>query len=60
VLLEPLLNGICGPFEDKFSVAGSIIATKAVTLVSSGGSICLYEFLVKIALIGQGTVSTKL
>ena len=52
--------GFVGPLRTKVSAAGSIIATKAVTLVSSGGYICLYEFLVKIALIGQGTVSTKL
>ncbi len=30
-----LLKGICGAFEDKFSVAGSIKAAKAVTPRSS-------------------------
>ena len=60
LLLGQLLNKICGPFAGKFSVTGSIIATKAVTPISAGGSICLFEFLVGIALIGQGTVSTKL
>ena len=60
LFLGQLLDGICGPFEDKFSVAGSIIATKAVTPISSGGSTGLVEFLEGIALIGQECVSTKL
>ena len=60
MLLGQLLNGICGPFEDKFSVAGSMMATMAVTPRSSGGSTGLVEFLEGIALIGQECVSTKL
>ena len=55
-----LLNRICGPFQDKFSVAGSMIATKAMTPISSGGSTGLLYFLDEIALIGQESVSTKL
>ena len=60
LLLGQLLNGICRPSEDKFSEAGSMIATKAVTPISSGGSTGLLEFLDGIALIGQECVSTKL
>ncbi len=44
LLLGQLLKGICGVFEDKFSVAGSIIATKAVTPRSSDGS-TIYMFI---------------
>ena len=39
-----LINGICGLFDDKFSVAGSMMATTAVTPISSGGSTGLVEF----------------
>ena len=60
MLLGRLISGICGPFEDKFSVAGSMMATMAVTPISSGGSTGLVEFLEGIALIGQECVSTKL
>ena len=60
LLLGQLLSGIYGPFEDKFSVAGSIIATMAVAPISSGGSTAILEFLDGIALIGQECVSTKL
>ena len=60
MFLGQLLSGICGPFEDKFSVAGSMMATKAVTPTSSGRSTGLVEFLEGIALIGQECVSTKL
>ncbi len=48
------------PFQDKFSAAGSIIATKAIAPLSSDGSIDLLEFFDGIALIGQETVSTNL
>ncbi len=47
------------PFEDKFSVSGSILATKAITPIFSGGSTGLLEFLDGI-LIRQECVSTKL
>ena len=60
LLLGQLANGICGPFEDKFSVAGSMIATTSITPISSGGSTGLVEFLEGIASIGQECVSTKL
>ena len=60
MLLELLLNGICGPFEDNFSVAGSMMAAMAITPISSGGSTDLVEFLEGIALIGQECVSTEL
>ena len=60
LLLGQLLNGICGPFADKFSVAGSTIAIKTITPISSGGSTGLVEFLEGIALIGPECVSTKL
>ena len=60
MLLGQLLSGICGPFEDKFSVAGSMMATIAITPISSGGSTGLVEFFEGIALIGQECVSTKL
>jgi hypothetical protein len=60
LLLEGILNRICVPSEDKFSVAGSITSTEGVTPISSGVSIGLLEFLEGIALIGQGTVSTTL
>ena len=36
-----------------------MIATKAVTPISSGGSTWLFEFLGGIALIGQGSVFTN-
>ncbi len=60
LLLGRLLNGIGGPFVGKFSVTGSIIATKAVTPISSGGTTGLLELLDAIALIRQECVSTKL
>ncbi len=44
----------------KFSVSGTMMATMAVTPISSGGSTGLVEFLEGIALIGQECVSTKL
>ena len=55
-----LINGICGLFDEKFSVAGSMVATTAITPIPSGGSTGLVEFLEGIALIGQECVSTKL
>ena len=60
MLLGRLLSGICGPFEDIFSVADSMMATTAVTPISSGRSTGLVEFLEGIALIGQECISTKL
>ena len=60
MLLGRLLNGICGPFEDTFSVTGSMMATMAITPISSDGSTGLMEFLEGIALIGQECVSTRL
>ena len=60
LLLGRLINGICGLFDDEFSVAGSMMATTAVTTISSGGSTGLLEFLEGIALIGQECISTKL
>ena len=60
LLLGRLHNGICVLFDDKFSVAGSMMATTAITPISSGASTDLVEFLEGIALIGQGCVSTKL
>ncbi len=60
LLLGRLINGICGLFDDKFSVAGSMMGTTAITPISSGGSTGLVEFLEGIALIGQECVSTKL
>ena len=60
MLLGRLINGICGLFDDKFSVTGSMMATTAITPISSGGSTGLLEFLEGIALIGQECVSTKL
>ena len=59
MLLGQLINGICGLFDDN-SVAGSMMATTAVTPISSGGSTGLVEFLEGIALIRQECVSTKL
>ena len=60
MFLGRLINGICGLFDDKFSVAGSMMATTAVTTISSGGSTGLVKFLEGIALIGQKCVSTIL
>ena len=60
LLLGRLINGICGLCDDKFSVAGSMMATTAITPISSGGSTGLLEFLEGIALIRQECVSTKL
>ncbi len=59
MLLGQLVKEICGLFDDKFSVAGSMMATTAVTPISSGGSTSLVEFVEGIALIGQECVSTK-
>ena len=60
MLLGGLLKGICGTFEDKVSFARSIITTKTVTPRSSDESKGLWEILEEIALIGQGTMSSKL
>ena len=60
MLLGRLINEIRGLFDDEFLVAGSMMATMAVTPISSGGSTGLLEFLEGIALIGQECVSTKL
>ena len=60
MLLGQLLDGICGLFDNKFSVAGSMMATMAITPISSRGSTGLVEFLEGIALIGQECVSTQL
>ncbi len=60
LLLVRLINGICGLFDDKFSVAGSMMATPAITPISSGGFTGLVEFLEGIAFFGQECVSTKL
>ena len=60
MLLGRLAKEICGLFDDKFSVAGSMMATMAITPISSGGSTGLVEFLEGIALIGLEYVSTKL
>ena len=53
-------SGICGPFDDKFSGAGSMMATVAITPISSGGSTAFVELLEGIALIRQECVSTTL
>ncbi len=57
LLLGRLINGICGLFDDD-SVAGSMMATTAITPISSGESTGLVEFLEVLALIGQECVST--
>ncbi len=59
MLLGRLIKEICGLFDDD-SVAGSMMATTAVTPISSGNSTGLVEFLEGIALIGQECVSTNL
>ena len=59
MLLGRLVKEICGLFDDN-SVAGSMMATTAITPISSGGSTGLVEFLEGVALIGQECVSTKL
>ena len=59
MLLGRLVKEICGLFDDKFSVAGSMMVTTAVTPISSGGSTGFVEFLEGIALIGQECMSTK-
>ncbi len=56
--LGRLLNGICGAFE--VSVAGSIMAIKAVTPSSYDCCTGLLELLGGIALIGQGIELNKL
>ena len=59
LLLGQLLNGICGPLEDKISVAGSMTATTAVTPISSCRSTGLVEFVGGITLARQEDVSTN-